>query len=544
MNLSDDFLRQVAEARSQIVRGDYTSAEMSYRKLLATGLADEAIHQELLHLFMTSGDISNALATLNILCVIGPAVPDYHLELIRLAKQAGEPDICIAAYERYLELWPDKAESHFNLAWLLRQKGFLDAALTRYQLALDTGVTTPEEVYTNMAAICSDLRREEQAEYLLEEALAINSGYLPALFNLGGLMEERREKDEARKLYERILDLDPEYSAALCRIAHIERAHSGSDLPGRLRTLIESGRSSALEKEELCFALGKVLDDCACYDEAFVAFTEANRLGEKRLGVYCPDKHSSDIQQIIDVYRETYPIRSAADSYSPIFICGMFRSGSTLLEQILSGHSQLIAGGEIDTIPKIIGERGEEYPLSSSDLEQDQLERLAERYRQQNIDRFGVSEGVLDKRPDNFLYVGFIKQLFPRAKFLWTRRSLLDNCLSVYFQQLGGDMKYSTELESIAHYYHQQEKLMTFWESIFPGSICRVQYESLVSASELELRKVLDFLSLPFESECLNFSERSNYVKTASIWQVREGLHTRSCERSRHYQKFIQTLGA
>jgi hypothetical protein len=157
---------------------------------------------------------------------------------------------------------------------------------------------------------------------------------------------------------------------------------------------------------------------------------------------------------------------------------------------------------------------------------------------------FPGAKTVTDKRPDNFIHLGLIKALFPCARIVYTRREAVDNCLSVYFQQLGGALAYATDLEDTAHYYRQHERLMNHWKVCFPENIFTVDYDELVRSPEPLLRQLLDFLGLEWNDRCLAFQHTDNLVKTASVWQVREELHIRSSGRWRNYEAYVRNVRA
>jgi hypothetical protein len=214
----------------------------------------------------------------------------------------------------------------------------------------------------------------------------------------------------------------------------------------------------------------------------------------------------------------------------------MFRSGSTLLEQMLAAHPAITAGGELDYFPSQVPLQALAGPMPVASA------ALAAGYRQMLAATFPGAGSVTNKRPDNFFYLGLILSLFPHARVLYTRRHPLDNCLSVFFQQLGPGFRYANDLLDIGHFYLQQQRLLEHWQRVFPESILVVNYEELVSAPREQLGQVLNFLGLPWDDGCLEFDRVRNRVRTASVTQVREGLYTRACERWRNYAEQLAPL--
>jgi hypothetical protein len=236
------------------------------------------------------------------------------------------------------------------------------------------------------------------------------------------------------------------------------------------------------------------------------------------------------------------PVSAAGSSAEPrpIFIVGMFRSGSTLTEQLLAGIPGVAAGGEIDFLPRTINT---ELPLfdSLSTMTPERLDDIAARYRAELMRVSASAKFVTDKRPDNFLYIGLIKRLFPDAKIVHTTRDPLDNCLSIFFLHLEQQMSYALSLSDIGHYYREYRRTMAHWKREFADDIFDFNYDALVKEPQRQFKALCDFLSLPWPGEVPKVLNRGP-VKTASVWQVREPLYSTSSGRSRHYAEELQDL--
>lgn len=544
MNIPPNTLKSLQEARSLTESKRFAEAEHLYQKLLSTSGVEELVYRELFHFYVQQEKTAQAVSCLEEMAQHFSGVPEYWLQLAQYAQTCGEYDKAILGYRKFLGQVTDRPNTVYNFAYLLKQVGELEEALSWYQKALAMGVSGKEEVYTNIGVILSELRREPEARASYEKALEVRQSYLPAMLNLAALSEESGGRVSASEQYEKVLAIDSENVLALSRLAHLSAVDSSAaPLIEKISTLLARSGLSLADQEELGFALGKLLDDCGEYEQAFAVITKANDLGKSRFKPYCKSAQSSLVDNLIDAFSpEMFDSESSNAEVGPVFICGMFRSGSTLVEQVLSGHSAIISGGELDFFPRLVRDLGGEYPDNLGRLSAEFFARVGVDYRDFLSLRFDPKAIVTDKRPDNFLHVGLIKRALPNARFIWTRRGLLDNCLSIYFQQLGGGMSYSTDLEAIGHYYMQQVRLMRYWQSLFPQSICEVEYEALVTDPEKETRRLLDFLGLTWESGCLNFQARKNYVKTASVWQVRMGLHTGSVKRYQNYKNQLSVL--
>ncbi len=463
-------------------------------------------------------------------------------DLLREASRLrtlGRIDEATDAYERLLEVKPDLPDCWYNLGWLQRKARLFEAALQSYKRALELGIREPEEVHLNRAVIFSDhLHRPEDAERELRNALDKNPDYVPALLNLGNLKEDLGDREAARNAYESALAVEPQNSLALARLAGL--SHSGEldqALAQRLRIAITAAESPA-EQADLGFALTGLLDASGGYDEAFEAARAANEASRRASGAsYDRAGHEHFVERLIN----TFSVRAtgSGDSSPSLFICGMFRSGSTLVEQILGAHSKIAAGGELDLIPAIVAGISD-YPEAVPSATESSLKRWRESYMHGLPAHAG--QMLTDKRPDNFLNIGFIKTLFPRAKIVHTHRNPLDNLLSLYFLHLDPGMAHALDLEDAAHWYLQHERLMAHWKALYPDDIFDVDYDELVRDPKPVIERLLSFLGLEWEGELLDFHLGATAVKTASVWQVRQPLHPRSSGRWKNYRSHLQAI--
>jgi len=306
----------------------------------------------------------------------------------------------------------------------------------------------------------------------------------------------------------------------------------------RLRIAI-AGSQDPAEQADLGFALAGQLDAAGQYDEAFDAARAANDASRAATSaVYDRSAHEAYVDRII----ETFDTSAQGDGPAPaVFIVGMFRSGSTLVEQILGAHGRVIACGELDLIPTIVS-RIENYPEAVGDADPSTVQSWRDLY----LAGLPAHGGNLltDKRPDNFLHLGLIKTLFPNAKIVHTHRNTLDNFLSLYFLHLDQGMAYALDLESAAHWHAQYERLMAHWKALYPEDIIDVDYDALVQDPKSLIERLLDFLGLNWEDGLLDFHKAKSAVKTASVWQVRQPLHARSSGRWKNYRKQLDPIGA
>jgi len=440
---------------------------------------------------------------------------------------------------------PSHALACFNCAYYLKIIGKFEKSLNFYEKALLLNITAPHEVYLNMATICSDhLRDESKAEIYLKQAIALKFDYAPAFYNLANLYEQQGDRDSAYSYFVKSYEADPLYSNVLARLADINRIISGDDV---LIALMQAQLAdNLLNNEQRCnlhYGLGKSFDDCKMYTQAFEHYNKANYIDQQTLPIYDPEVISDKIDTIISSYESNNDlVLDTCDKNDPIFICGMFRSGSTLLEQILAAHNEVTAGGEIDFFQRFINNQQMPFPRIVETLSKVEYAEIARDYQRAIQKAFPNAKFITDKRPDNLLYLGLIKKIFPRAKIIFTERNVLDNCLSVYFLRLGATMNYATDLKNCIHYYQQQQRLIAYWQSKFGNDIFTFNYDRYVHSPELSTRELLTFLGLAWDENCLAFNQVKNSVKTASVWQVREPLYQTSSGRWKNYQQQLAML--
>lgn len=478
-------------------------------------------------------------------------VRSLHDRATRL-MQEGRLEEAIDAHEHLLALASELPDAWYNLGYLQHQARRFEAALQSYRRALDCNVGMPEEVHLNRAVILAEpLSRSAEAEAELRFALDLNPRYVPAWLNLGNLHEQRGDRAAARHAYESALAIDPVNAVALARLVNLKSAMDIADpLIADLRRALGRPSIPAADYAELAFGLGKALDAAGAYDEAFAAYSAANRASRASAGPhgahYDARAHERFVDRLIEAFASPEPSLAPdpASGPPPIFICGMFRSGSSLVEQILASHSLVRSGGEVDLLPALARQALGPFGETAAQVDAAALARMRSAYLAGLSARRSGAGVLTDKRPDNFLYLGLILRMFPNARVLHTRRNPIDNCLSVFFLHLGHAMSYALDLDDIAHWHGQYRRLMAHWKAVFGDAIHDVDYDDLVLDPQSAMEGMLAHCGLPWEDACLAFHSTPTVVKTPSAWQVRQPLYAQSSGRWRRYEKHLQGLRA
>ncbi len=457
-------------------------------------------------------------------------------------RHAGRLVEAEAAYRGILRRWPELPDCWFNLGLVQRRAGNLHGALLSYQEALARGISRAEEVHLNRAVVYTRLHQDDGAESELRAALKKNPSYVPALLNLANLYEDRGQREEAQTLYRQALALDPKCFLALARLANLQPPPACDEgLVARLRTALREPAASASDRADLGFALGRVLDARGEYAAAFAAYQAANR--DSRASAPPPvafydraaQERVTEELLAVPLPQPLAPAQAYAPRQRPIFVCGMYRSGSTLAEQLLAAHPEVAAGGELDLVPGLIASELLPFPASLPTTPRMKLERLAARYRDRLAALFPGAAWVTDKRPDNFFCIGLIKTLFPDAKIVHTTRNALDNCLSVFFLHLDPRLSYAFDLLDIGHFYRQYRRVMAYWKRLFAGDIVEFNYDEFVGAPVVAGERLFEALGLAWDPDYLQRANSQRAVRTASVWQVREPIYRTSSGRARNY---------
>ncbi len=352
--------------------------------------------------------------------------------------------------------------------------------------------------------------------------------------------------EEAIEYYHRILKLEPNNEAAINGIVKSTKFKMiDNDLLTKAQRILRDNSVPKQAKAQIYFSLGKMYDDCKEYDNAWSNYRLANEI---QSSLY-PYNQSALVQQIAQ-FKEIYNAKFFTDnnwqgneSVAPIFIVGMPRSGTTLLEQVLEHSGMVCAGGESLALNKAINKQFYKirYPDELGKADSEIFMRLAKDYENYYINcHLSGDMRSIDKLPGNFLHLGLLKKMFPKMKVINLSRNKLDCCLSVYFQMFADHMTFTTDTKNISSFYDTYLETMDYWKTLFPENIFDLSYEDLVSDFETNTKALFEFLELDWNKNVGDFVDSKNSVQTPSSWQVRQGINTKSVGRSKQYESFLK----
>jgi tetratricopeptide (TPR) repeat protein len=471
--------------------------------------------------------------------------------LAKIGMKLGVLDDAETLLERALQLAPDYQAARYDYVRVLLDR-HRDAKAQKeldILLAADPGNRSYRTAAATARVGVGDaegaVRRYRQLLKETPNAAELHLSVAHALKTLG-------RQSEAIESYRRAAILRPSYGDAFWSLANLKTYHFTDAELTEMRAAEARADIAHDDRFHMCFALGKALEDRGEYRESFEYYARGNTLKKSTSG-YKPSliERNARLQQEVCT-REFFAARQGwgCPSDAPIFIVGLPRSGSTLIEQILASHSQVEGTMELAEIPRLAGElQGREsqgdaprYPAILRDLSADDCRRLGERYLDDTrIYRQGRAR-FIDKMPNNFRHIGLMHLILPNARIIDARREPLACCFSNFKQLFANGQEFTYSLEDIGNYYRWYVELMTHWERVLPGRILRIQYEELIEDLEGHVRRLLEFLGLPFEAGCLNFHRTERSVRTASSEQVRQPLYREGLDQWRHFEPWLAPL--
>ncbi|MBF0359304.1 MAG: tetratricopeptide repeat protein, partial [Magnetococcales bacterium] len=462
-----------------------------------------------------------------------------------LHKQ-GKLDSAVASYQKSITLNPNFADAHRNLGVVLKEQGKLAAAVESYKKAItiDPNFT---DAYYNLGSSFKAQGKLPEAVESYQKAITLKPDYAEAFNNLGCTLIEQGELKDAASNLKKAVAIKPDYAEAYYNYSAAKKFVDISEI--ELMQTVLSKTTDLENKEFLNFAIGKALVDIKQYSEAFNYFIAGNRIKRAKIEFNSADeaKNFAKIKKAFNSSLFESNTDSGCKDKTPIFILGMVRSGSTLIEQILSSHGDVYGGGELAFIEQCLLEitklkQAESISDIVSSLTADDLRRMGNQYIERVRNLEPSSKFITDKMPGNFLYIGLIKLILPNAKIIHSVRSAEDTCLSIFRTRFSGVHNYAYELTELGEYYRLYFDIMTHWQELFSEDIYNINYEELIKNQEGESRKLLDFCGLEWDDRCLNFHKSARGVKTASSYQVRQPLYSSSVDGWRRFKNQLQPL--
>ncbi len=496
------------------------------------------------------GELEEALTSYNKAIALKSDYVEAHSNRGNILGFLGYLDEAQKSYETAIKLKPSYAQAHSNLGSVLEQTGRLIDAIESYDKAI---TLKPDfvEAYSNRGNVLAQLGKPDEALENFDKAIRLNPDFVEAHSNRGKVLDEIGRLDDALQSYERAIQLKPDYADAHRSISTLIKYDRQNPHIKIMESLLSNSVLSDQDRMYLYFALAKVYDDLGEYKDSFDYLQKANFLRHQELN-YDIDSDKMLFAKIKEVLNSknlaSIDTPDSNTNLRTLFIVGMPRSGTSLVEQILASHSKVHGAGELEVIgrlafPIISGKFHGGFNQSNARIFTEKIESLHNNYLE-TLTSLNVRKTVFtDKMPNNFIFVGLILSAFPQSKIIHVKRDPIATCWSNYKHFFSGKGNgYAYDMTNLAEFYNLYRDLMAFWHEQFPGMIYELDYESLTENQEEQSRKLLDFCGLDWEKECLYFYKTKRAVRTASSAQVRRKMYKGSSEAWRKYESYLQPL--
>jgi tetratricopeptide (TPR) repeat protein len=570
-----------------LLQGQRGEAAASFRRAseLDSGLAEA--HCNLGQLFLEQYQSEQALAHCQEAVRLRPDLPEAQNNLGNVLRELGRLDEAKACYAKALVLQPELALTYNNMGQALQEEGHLHDAVAWYQEALRRD-SNAVRIICNHASALGEQENYEAAVASFRKALQLSPEYAEAHNGLGFVLHEQGKFPEAVAEYREVLRLKPDFANGYCNLGNIleelgsfdealaafrealqhDPNHAGAYallatmLRGRLppedqsamRRLLDRPQMAPAKRLALHFGIAHVLDASGSYAEAAEHLRQGNglclSLWDKQGKSYDPEAHTRLVTDLIGAFTPEFFARVRGlglDSEAPVFIVGLPRSGTTLTEQILASHPQVHGAGELnfardglEALPRIQG-RNVTPVEALAGLSVADIRLLGRRHLDLLHELAPEGRRVVDKMPDNYLFLGWLAALFPRAKFIHCRRDLRDVAVSCWMTNFR-NIRWAADSEHIAARFHDYVRLMAHWHSVLQLQVFEVNYEETVTDLEGVARRLVAWCGLEWEPACLAFHQTSRPVRTASVTQVRQPVYTRSVARWKNYEPALGPL--
>ena len=476
---------------------------------------------------------------------LNPRLTDAYLNLSALATVCHNHEAALDLLNQLLRLAPRHAGGMAATALALRQLDRIEEALAIAKRAVATEPTNPEP-HNALGAVLQAAGRVEEARAAYERAATVPGAIAEKpMVSIGRLLMENGRTDEAQAEFLRVIDAFPQSAAGWYNYAEVKKFERDDPAISRMEELLASGELQSHAQQTLMhFGLGKVYLDIGDSDAAFAHLNEGNRM--KRATI---NYDSVANTKWIDGIGETFSAElmeqlsgGGATSDVPVFVLGMPRSGTTLVEQILASHSAIHGAGELKYLHRVAKSAGE-YPTAIGVLPQSRMADLGNTYLGHIAPVLGGRRHVVDKMPSNFLYAGLIRLTLPNARIIHCRRDPIDTCLSCYTKIFADEQSFTYDMTELGAFHRAYQRLMAHWRTVLPTShFIEVDYEAMVEDTDGQSRRLLEFLGLPWEDRVLEFYRTERPVRTASVNQVRKPVYQTSSGRWKKNEKHLGPL--
>ena len=549
-SIENEDAAQLSQEQLDYVIQLYSSGQMDKALLSIKELIQDFPNIPLLHNISGAcnsalGEIDSAIISFNKAIELKPDYDEAYFNLGVAFHQTGQLGEALNSYERAISIKHAYPTAHNNLGLIALSQGQLDNALKSFEWAV---AYSPEyaEAHNSLGAALQELKQFEKAKVSFKKAVALNPQYAQGLHNLAILCEIINLPDEASEYYEKALAVEPNYAEAYRNQSRTKKYKKNDPQIAQMQSIYSNDNLSISDKVHINFALAKVNEDLGNQKDFFKHLDEGSRLRKKQLNYNINETeefHSSLIRLFSEDQPKIKQLSLDPLDIRPIFIVGMPRSGTSLVEQIISSHHSVHGAGELNNFKNVVTPALKNYIGNlTNTINEDDLLSIRENYIK-SLEDLNVSEKIIsDKMPVNFRMIGLILTAIPEAKIIHLTRNPKATCWSNYKHYFANENGFTFDQEDLARFFILYQELMGFWHKSFPNKIHDISYERLTTHQEDETQKLLKYCELDWDNNCLNFHKNTRAVHTASASQVRQKMYQGSSDAWKKYEKFLQPL--
>tara|TARA_B100002052_G_scaffold290198_1_gene308516 strand:+ start:2444 stop:4090 length:1647 start_codon:yes stop_codon:yes gene_type:complete len=464
---------------------------------------------------------------------------EYNYILGNTLKFQNKYEEAIEAYKKSISLNNNFSEAYNNLANVQKKIESFDDALLNYKNAIRTNQNN-FEAYYNLANLLKSLKNYDEANENYKKVISLNPKFTDAYNNIGTIYSILGKFDDAKKYYIKSIEINKYFAEPYKNYVQLCKTNENDQVFNNLKEIVNKENLDDEQKEIFFYSISKAYFDIENNDLAFKYLNSANKLKLNKLN-YSFNKEKKEFKKIKEFFLNKEllnPNSFKENKIKPIFILGMPRSGTSLIEQIISNHSEVHGAGELDFLP---------ISVKKSDwINSNDLEKISKKIRNEYLDRVSLmtkNKYITDKLPGNFKRIGFILNALPDSKIIHLQRNPMAICWSNYksnFNSIG--MGYTLNQEYTAEYYLLYSDLMKFWNERYPKKIINVNYENFVENFETEIKVLFTKLNLNWENQLYDFHKNERPVETASLMQVRNKIYKKSSEQWKNYKKYLTPM--
>lgn len=495
--------------------------------------------------YKSIGEIDGAIQMFDTATKIKPNYAEAYFNIGVIYYEISQLTKAINYYLKAIEANPGYSDAHNNLGITYLDLGKLDKSIKHLELAISFRPEFPE-AHNNLGSVYQEKGSLDAAINSYKRAITLKNNFAQAHTNLGIIQEKTGKFDDALLSYSNAINHDPKNVSAHFNLSYLKTFNTEDQQVLQMHSILSTDSVDQTDRARLCFALARVYENLGDSEKLFEYLNQGNSLRKQVLNFSfnSSNNNNSYLKNIFKNLNDHNFESPKSSQICPIFIVGMPRSGTTLLEQIISSHREVYGAGELKNLNEILIPIFQNQLNSSDSIITNEIVSSIRSQYIESLINLNIKEATItDKWPLNFRYIGFILSAFPNAKIIHSKRDSIATCWSIYKHFFSDNANgWAYNLDDIADFYLLYDDLMSFWHELYPGRIFDLSYEDLTANQELETRKLIEYCGLDWDKNCLDFHKNKRVVGTASVSQVRMEMFQGSSENWKKYKQYLGPL--